>query len=275
MFIRSVTLSRKAVRLDTSSCTGSYTYRMELQYDGTGLSGWAKQPGCHTVEGSLEKAFAIVLGQIPVLQVAGRTDAGVHARKQVVSLRLPAELAEGAAQHRFISSLNALTPSGITITKLSVVADDFDARYNACSRCYRYHISEAAYCSPFWRNYCWWLPGSSKGLNFTAMQEVAGLVEGWHDFTAFTTTASKHQNFYRHVMQCEWSKDSEGLLTLHIEANSFLRHMVRVLVGTIVEVGQGKRTVDGFAQLLQGAPREMAGRSAPAKGLFLWEVRYP
>ena len=281
----------------------SFKYRMELQYDGTGLYGWAKQPGLPTVESSLEKALATVLGYVPQMRVAGRTDAGVHARKQVVSLHLPVDLTEhkkaglkidrvdcrdnlhhdsaskGSAFHRFLTSLNALTPPGITVSNLSPADDDFDARRDALSRSYRYYVSGADFLSPFWRNYCWWLPGNSGGLDLQAMQEASALVLGRHDFTAFTPTVSKHSFFHRLVLRCEWTKNQEDLLVFQIEADAFLRHMVRTLVGTMVEIGQGKRTVDNFSYLLQGSSqnvtREEAGRSAPAQGLFLWDVRYP
>jgi tRNA pseudouridine38-40 synthase len=249
---------------------------MELQYDGTGLHGWAKQDGLVTVEGSLEKAFRTVVGSVPSLRVAGRTDAGVHARRQVVSLCLP----KGTDLGRLTASLNALTPPGITIMRMARAADDFDARKNAISRTYRYFLSTAGVVSPFWSRYCWHTQLSLDAHLLAAAAEVA---IGRHDFTAFTPVKTEHAYFQRVVLSCAWRRGAgagpptatgRGLLCLEIEADSFLRHMVRALVGTMLEVGEGKRNLESYRRLLGGATRETAGRSAPAHGLFLWDVRY-
>jgi tRNA pseudouridine38-40 synthase len=260
---------------------------MELQYDGTGLHGWAKQDGLQTVEGCLEEAFRIVLGEAPFLRVAGRTDAGVHARRQVVSLRL----SDGLDLAKVRRSLNALTPSGIAILELRPASAAFDARRDATSRAYRYFVSTDPVVSPFWARYCWHVAGG--GLDVAAMRAAAGLVVGRHHFTAFTPAETEHAFFDRTVLTCRWGRLSggalvgpgpgavmrpgpahQGLLFLQVEADAFLRHMVRSLVGTMIEVGQGDRSLDDFRRLLDDAPREAAGLTAPAHGLFLWEVRY-
>jgi tRNA pseudouridine38-40 synthase len=243
------------------------TYRMELQYDGSSLHGWAKQVRLPTVEGCLEQAFAKALGQCPSLRVAGRTDAGVHAHRQVVSLQLP----HGLDGHSLRRSLNALTPPSISVTQLAPAAVGFDARKDALSRTYRYYLLAAGAVSPFWRPYCWWLPGT---LDPRPMREAASLVVGRHDFTAFTPTETEHSFFNRMVLGCSWKRDREGLLTLEIEAESFLRHMVRVLVGTMAQVGLGRLSVEEFRLLLDGAGRDHAGLTAPARGLFLWDIKY-
>jgi tRNA pseudouridine38-40 synthase len=257
---------------------------MDLQYDGTGLHGWAKQGGLQTVEGCLEEAFRTTLDTVPVLRVAGRTDAGVHARRQVVSLLLPPRL-DLAKLRR---SLNALTPSGIAVLSLRAVPAGFDARKDATSRTYRYFVSTEPVVSPFWAGYCWQLFGS---VDLGAMQAAAELVSGRHHFTAFTPSETEHIFFDRTVLRCHWTRvggraplgpvASSGrqagggaLLCLEIEADAFLRHMVRTLVGTMVEVGQGVRSLDDFTRLLERGPREAAGRTAPAHGLFLWGIRY-
>jgi tRNA pseudouridine38-40 synthase len=266
-------------------------HRMELQYDGTGLHGWAKQEGLPTVEGSLETALHTLLGQAPALRVAGRTDAGVHARRQVVSLALPT----GLDLHRMAYSLNALTPPGIVIARISRASPSFDARTDAVSRTYRYYLCTASVPPPFWTRYCW---RPAETIDLPLLLSSAGPVAGKHDFTAFTPTESEHVFFERTVRRCVWTSTradlaapgglgrlpggsgrsvratGAGIWYLEIEADAFLRHMVRTLVGTMVEVASGKRSVEDMARLLAGQPRERAGPTAPARGLFLWDVRY-
>lgn len=254
---------------------------MELQYDGTGLYGWAKQEGLSTVEGCLEGALRTVLGQAPRLRVAGRTDAGVHARRQVVSLLLPAK----TDLARLRASLNALTLPGIAVTCISSAPEGFDARKNATSRSYRYFLWRGQVVPPFWSRYCWHIP---HRLDLEALAVAAAAVEGRHDFTAFTPAESEHTFFERLVLRCRWQRVGGGFVgnaagrgtgggspsCLEIEADSFLRHMVRALVGTMVEVGEGTRDLEGFRQLLRGASREAAGFTAPPQGLFLWDVKF-
>jgi tRNA pseudouridine38-40 synthase len=268
-------------------------HRMELQYDGTGLHGWAKQDGLPTIEGCLEEAFRTALGEEPPLRVAGRTDAGVHARRQVVSLVLP----QGVDLLKLRRSLNALTPAGIAVLALRPAPAAFDARKDATSRSYRYFLSTSPVVSPFWAGYCWQVSGGD--LDAGLMAEAAALVAGRHHFTAFTPTETKHAFFDRTVLRCRWTRVSgaafpaaalgiseltagragrgpggNGMLCLEIEADAFLRHMVRTLVGTMIEVGTGERSLQDFARLVDGAPRAAAGLTAPAHGLFLWDVRY-
>jgi tRNA pseudouridine38-40 synthase len=257
-------------------------FRLELQYDGTGLRGWAKQEGLPTVQGALEEALATVLGTTPVLQVAGRTDAGVHARRQVVSLTLSG----GIDVHRLRSSLNALTPPGIVVTRIVRAPEGFDARNWAVSRTYRYFVCALPVVPPFWQRYCWHVPYE---IDTRRMRECATVIVGRHDFTAFTPTETEHVFFERTVNRCAWKRAREGfaatvsggpvrggqgLFYLEIEANAFLRHMVRTLVGSMVEIGQGRRTVDEFVGLLEGSTRLTAGPTAPSYGLFFWNVGY-
>lgn len=260
-------------------------HRMELQYDGSGLHGWAKQDGLLTIEGSLESALQTVLGTVPAMQVAGRTDAGVHARRQVVSLALPGAIDLGKLR----ASLNALTPVGVAITRIVRASGRFDARKDAASRMYRYYLWTGPVVSPFWSRYCWHMP---EQLDVAAMGAAAASAAGRHDFSAFTPAETEHVFFDRLVLRSElktgrggfsgWPGDGgdrtpgagAGMIFLEIEAETFLRHMVRTLVGTIVEVGQGKRSLADFCGLLEGAPRSAAGPTAPAQGLFLWDVKY-
>jgi tRNA pseudouridine38-40 synthase len=242
--------------------------RLDLQYDGTEFHGWSRQPGLPTVEGSLEEALMIALGgPSPRLTVAGRTDAGVHARRQVVSLRLPEDLNLDGLRR----SLNALTPPDLAVRALTGAPEGFDARRDALSRAYRYLVSPGPVQSPFLRRYSWHVPFR---LDWEAMERAAALVVGRHDLTAFTPTETEHVVFRRTVTRCRWRRRGE-LAWLEVEAPAFLRHMVRALVGTLVEVGTGRRSLDQIHELLEGAARSAAGATAPPHGLFLWRVRYP
>lgn len=240
---------------------------MDLQYDGAGFHGWAKQPGLETVEGALESAFSVLLRQTPRLVVAGRTDSGVHARRQVVSLELP----PGVGTKSVVRSLNALTPEGLAVTGLCPAVQGFDARRDAVSRSYRYFIWQGAAPDPFRRRYTWYVP---HDLDVGRMQAAAVYVPGRHDFTAFTPADTEHVLLRRSVDVCRWRRRG-GLLWLEIEAPSFLRHMVRILVGTMVEIGRGSLEPGVMRELLAGAPRTAAGPTAPPHGLFLWRIRYP
>lgn len=254
-------------RVSWSAVTDERTYRLELQYDGGGLHGWAKQDGLPTVQGYLEGAFATVIGRVPELRVAGRTDAGVHARRQVVSVRLPRDL----DRRRLLVSLNALTPPAIAVLGLMGAREDFDARRDAKSRTYRYQIAGGEAVSPFHRLYSWWIPAR---LDVGGMRDAGASVVGRHNFRAFTPIDTEHVFFERQVLRCHWISRRDGLLVLEIEADSFLRHMVRILVGTMVEVGLGRMSLGEWQSLLSGATRESAGPTAPARGLFLWDVRF-
>lgn len=244
-------------------------FRIELQYDGTGLHGWAKQPGLLTVEGSLEEAFATVTGDAPALRVAGRTDAGVHARRQVAGVRLPKDTDPA----RLADSLNALTPEGITIRRITRARDGFDARKDVYGRVYRYFLFTERVSSPFWSRYCW---DVGHHLDKVMLDATAEATLGQHDFTGFTPAVTEHAYFRRTVRACEWKplRGEPGMMYLEIEADSFLRHMVRALVGNMVEVAEGKRALSSYQALLNGVSRETAGITAPPKGLFLWDIKY-
>lgn len=243
------------------------TYRMDLQYDGTGLHGWAKQEDCETVEGSLERALTTVLGRVPALRVAGRTDAGVHARRQVVSLRLPLQVDANG----LLLSLNALTPPNISVTALRVADAGFDARRDAVSRTYRYLVQRGGVDSPFLSRFLWRVRSE---LSIDVLRQAADLVEGRHDFTAFTPTESNHVFFRRRIQRSRWLRWGPERYAFEIRADAFLRHMVRSLVGTMIEIGLGERSLEDLARLLAGASREEAGLTAPARGLFLWDIEY-
>jgi tRNA pseudouridine38-40 synthase len=218
------------------------------------------------VEGTLRDVFRTLVGFVPALSVAGRTDAGVHARRQVASLHLPS----GTDTVSLKRGLDALTPPALSVLDLSVAAARFNARRDALARSYRYLLWLGEAHNPFLAPYAWHV---RTPLDLGAMQAAAALVTGLHDFTAFTPTNTEHLHFRRRVDRCLWRRRG-NMVWLEIEAESFLRHMVRSLVGTLVDVGAGKRTPEDMARLLEGAPRDAAGLTAPPYGLCLWDVRY-
>lgn len=242
------------------------TLRLDVEYDGAGFAGWAAQPGMRTCEGVLAAALATALRHPVALRVAGRTDAGVHATGQVASLDTPADI----APRRLVRAMEGLLPADIAVRAAREAPAGFDARADAVARAYRYRILPGAP-SPLRRDRVLHHRGA---LDRGAMRAAAARVVGRHDFTAFTPTDTQHVFFHRTVTRCAWVEDGDELV-LDIEADAFLRHMVRVLVGTMLEAGRGRRDPDGLARLLEGAPRSAAGPTAPAHPLVLTAVRYP
>jgi tRNA pseudouridine38-40 synthase len=246
--------------------------RLTLAYDGTPFAGWATQPGLRTIEGELETALERILGERASLTVAGRTDAGVHAWGQVASLEL-----RRAPPNKLVHRLNALLPPQIAVIEASPEPDGFDARRDARARTYCYWVLASQVQHPLEISRALWWP---HPLDRTALDSCAAALVGPHDFTAFTPTQTEHAHFERDVAQAEWRAHPLGapfpgeLLEFWIEADAFLRHMVRVLVGTMLEVARGWRSADDFEELLRGAPRERAGETAAAHGLYLASIRY-
>jgi tRNA pseudouridine38-40 synthase len=241
------------------------TTRLEIAYEGSGFSGWAAQPGLRTVQGELESALERIAGEPISLVVAGRTDAGVHALAQVASFEH-----DGGLPDRLGERLNSLLPPDVAVRDVERAPDGFNARRDARSRVYRYRVLASETRDPFEeRRALWW----RYPLDLAALRECAASTVGSHDFTAFTPTETEHVRFEREVLACEWTEQSP-ILSLTIEADAFMRNMVRVLVGTMLEVAGGRRPIDDFTALLEGAPRERAGETAPAHGLYLVAVRY-
>jgi tRNA pseudouridine38-40 synthase len=235
--------------------------RLDIEYDGTDFAGWARQPGHRTVQGELERALATVLREPVALTVAGRTDRGVHALGQVASY---------AGEPAPTRSLNAVLRDDVAVLASSVARDGFDARGDARSRTYCYRVLHRRERSVFERGRALWWP---HRLEREALHECARLLRGTHDFTAFTPTETDHVRFERDVFAAGWDERGD-LLEFRIEADTFMRHMNRALVGTMLEVAGGRRSVDSFAALLEGRPRAEAGPTAPAHGLYLESVRY-
>ncbi len=241
------------------------TVRLDIEYDGASFKGWAAQPGQRTVQGELEAALATVLREPVKLAVAGRTDTGVHALGQVASFVTSAEVGADLARR-----LNGVGPDDIGVTAATEVEDDFDARHNAKSRSYRYRLLARSAPSPFEQGRALWWP---HRYDLEALEACASALQGNHDFTAFTPTQTDHIRFDRDIHHAGWKQEGD-ILTFRITADAFMRNMVRILVGTMLEVGGGRRTPTSFTKLLAGAPRSAAGDTAPPHGLYLEKVSY-
>lgn len=236
--------------------------KLTLEYDGTGFRGWAAQPGQRTVEGALQAALDAVYRSWDRLAVAGRTDTGVHALGQVASV----ETAGGPSVERAAEAMNANLPDDVSVVAADEAAADFHARHSARARSYRYRIFRRRSPSPFEARRAWWYP---RPIDRDALDEAAALLLGEHDFRAFTPTETQHEVFVRKVMEVRWV-DRNELLELEITADSFLRHMVRTLVGTMLELPPERIT-----ELICGpGARADAGTTAPPWGLYLEQVHY-
>jgi tRNA pseudouridine38-40 synthase len=241
--------------------------KLTIEYDGTDFAGWARQPGERTVQEELERVLRTILGeqgsdgQALKLVVAGRTDRGVHAWGQVASYA-----------HEALDPLriNGLLPDDIAVLSAEPAPEEFDARRDAISRTYCYRVLTRRTHSVFERRRAFWW---TSPLDREALRECARRLLGRNDFTAFTPTESEHSRFLADIVRAEWLEHGD-LLEFWIEADRFLRHMNRVLVGTMLDVSAGLMSAQHFRELLDGRPRSQAGRTAPAHGLALASVSY-
>ena len=236
--------------------------RLLLEYDGSRFAGWARQAGERTVQGVMEEVLLTARRQGVSLTVAGRTDAGVHALGQVASH--PGEPLP-------LGAWNGNLPGDVRVLASDPAPEGFDARRDAVARAYRYRVHTRRPPSVFERGRSM---SVTRPLDLRAMNAAAALLVGKHDLTAFTPTQTEHVLFERNITSAEWVQAGPDLLEFRVEAPSFMRNQVRILVGTLLEVGAGKRSHAAFAALLEGWPRSDAGPTAPPHGLYLAAVRY-
>ena len=240
--------------------------KITLAYDGTRLVGWQRQAEGDSVQSLLEDALARFEGAPVTVHGAGRTDAGVHALGQVASVQVTC----GHDLVTLTRALNGQLPADVRVLAIDEASADFHARFSARAKTYRYQIRHGTIADPFERAFVWHIP---ERLDVQAMRAAVHVLVGTHDFAAFRSTGSGTHDTVRTITRSELD-DAAGRLTYEVAGNGFLRHMVRAIVGTLVEVGQGFRAADTMSSLLQGAARRDAGPTAPPQGLFLVRVDY-
>ncbi len=245
----------------------SRTIKLIIEYDGTNYLGWQVQPRGPTLQGVIEEQLTRLTGETVHLIASGRTDAGVHAFRQVAHFKTLSTMSVLSIQ----KALNSLLPKDIAIRKVEEVGDLFHARKSARSKVYEYRILNREIRSVFDREYAWHIP---QKLDLEQMRKAAQSLIGEHDFSSFRSVGSSTRTAVRKVIRADWKKSKDGMLRFEIEASGFLKQMVRALVGTLIEVGRGKMSPEEFQGILQSKDRRRAGPTAPAHGLFLKEVKY-
>jgi tRNA pseudouridine38-40 synthase len=252
------------------------SFKITLAYDGTDYVGWQRQANGVSIQGLIEDALRDLDGRDVTVAGAGRTDAGVHALGQVAAFTLARELSPDA----LVRALNAHLPHAVRVVAAEIAPPSFHPRFGARTKTYRYQIWHGDVMSPFERRYAWHVPGP---LDVEAMRAAARLVEGRHDFAAFQATGSSVATTEREVLQSAIESRIESatrtpqsaMLTYEVVGTGFLRHMVRIIVGSLVEVGRGRRPADWMGTVIASKNRALAGPTAPPDGLFLVRVDYP
>ena len=241
--------------------------KLTIEYNGTNYLGWQVQPKGPTIQGMIEEKLTLLTGATIHLIGSGRTDAGVHAFGQVANFRTQSPMDVRSIQR----ALNSLLPRDIVIRKAEEVKEGFHARKSSKSKVYEYWILNRDFRSPFHRDVAWHIP---QRLDLKEMEMAIRWLVGEHDFSSFRSVGSPTRTTIRRVMRAEWKRGRKGLIQFEIEANGFLKQMVRAMVGTLVEVGRGKINSEEFRKILESKDRNKAGPTAPACGLFLKEVKY-
>jgi len=241
--------------------------KIVVEYDGTNYKGWQVQTSVPTIQGVLEEKLGIIFNQEMRVLGSGRTDTGVHALNQVANFFTSSKIEPGS----LMKALNSLLPPDVVVKELVEMDADFHARYSAKSRVYKYLIWNGDTCSTFYRRFSWPVPHQ---LDIEGMRKAAEHLIGWHDFTSFQGADSKKYSAEREIMHFTIRGRTTGWYITSIEANAFLRHMVRNIMGTLLEVGKGRMTVEEFRDILESRDRRRAGVPAPPQGLFLKKVKY-
>jgi tRNA pseudouridine38-40 synthase len=243
------------------------TIKLLIEYDGTNYQGWQVQPEGPTIQGMLEAKLSRLTGERIHLIGSGRTDSGAHALGQVAHFKTQSRMDIRTIQR----ALNSLLPPDIVIREIEEADECFHARKHSKSKVYEYRILNRNLRSAFHHGYVWYI---SQKLNLTEMKKATQSLLGEHDFSSFRSVGTATRTAVRRVIRAEWKRGRDGLIRFEIEANGFLKQMVRAIVGTLVEVGKGKMKAVEFRKILDSKDRKEAGPTAPAQGLFLKEVKY-
>lgn len=246
--------------------TAARRWRAVVEYDGTDFSGWQRQDGQRTVQSVIEDAIRAVVGETVFVRAAGRTDAGVHADGQVVSF----DLVQPMPPHGLLRGLNSVLPPDVALVEVAEAAPDFDARFSARGKVYRYTVWNHVVRSPRRARTTWHV---RQGLDLHAIRTAAALLVGEHDFRAFRASDCDRRTTRRLIRRLEVDRQG-ALVTFDVEATAFLKNMVRILVGTLIDVGRGRIDAATVARMLETGDRTIGGMTAPAQGLTLLQVLY-
>lgn len=251
------------------------TFKIVVSYDGTDFGGFQRQSNARSVQQVLEEALAPIEGQDVIVSGAGRTDSGVHALGQVASFKLAARISPGDLHKALNATLSTTGSNDVRVLAVEEAADNFNARFSAKAKLYRYRIVNAEVVSPFDRRYAWHVP---RTLNLDDMRDAARALAGEHDFATFQSAGNKVTSSIRTITSSEWADtllvDGGRLLIYEIAGSGFLKYMVRAIIGTLVEIGSGRRPVGSIERLLVSGNRADAGPTAPPHGLYLVRVDY-
>ncbi len=243
------------------------TIKLLIEYDGTNYLGWQVQSKGQTIQGVIEENLKKLTGDPARLTGSGRTDGGAHAIGQVAHFRTRSRM----DLHSIQRALNSLLPPDIAIKGIEEAGENFHARKQVRSKVYEYRIINQPLRSVFHRDYTWHIP---QGLDWEEVKKATQKLIGEHDFSSFRSVGTPTRTAIRRVMRAEWKRGRDGTIRFEIEANGFLKQMVRAIVGTLIEVGKGKINSEEFQKILESKDRKKAGPTAPARGLFLKEVKY-
>jgi tRNA pseudouridine38-40 synthase len=240
--------------------------KITVEYDGTGYQGWQRQPNGISIQEILENKLALITNGAVRLFGSGRTDAGVHAGGQVANFKTETTI----ECRNLLRGINSLLPNDIAVSDVIDVEDDFHARYSAKSKVYSYNIYNSSVRSPLYRNYSWHI---FEKLNVESMKKAALYLPGTRDFSSFCAAGSDAKTYTRTVLDCSIVEETP-MIIFTIEADGFLRYMVRNIIGTLVDVGKGRKTPEEFMEVMDSKDRTNAGITAPPQGLVLKEVKY-